>query len=79
MADFQFEITKHIADLSKKKDWTMELNVVRWGENAPKFDVRSWSSDHKKMGKGITLTKDEALALAVAINKALSDGSEPLA
>lgn len=70
MDDFHFEITRHIAVLSQsKKGWLTELNFVAWGDNAPKYDIRSWSPDHQKMGKGVTLTKDELESLGKAISE----------
>jgi len=65
MADeFTFEITQHIGDLSTTKGgWTMELNLVSWGGRPAKYDIRSWSPDHKKMGKGVTMTQEELDAL----------------
>ena len=29
----------------------------------PKYDLRDWAPDHEKMGKGITLTEEEAKKL----------------
>ncbi len=40
--------------------WTKELNLVSWNDGKPKFDVRQWSPDHEKMGKGISLSREEA-------------------
>ena len=58
MASLQFEIKQTIACLSEEKGgWTKELNLVSWNGNEPKYDIRSWSSDHTKMGKGITFSK----------------------
>jgi len=60
MADLKFEIEQNIACLSEEKGgWTKELNLVSWNGNDAKYDIRSWSEDHQKMGKGITLTKEE--------------------
>ena len=60
MADIKFEIVAHIGVLKKKKKgWTKELNRVSFNGAEPKFDIRSWSPDHSKMGKGVTLTNDE--------------------
>lgn len=28
-------------------------------DKEPKFDLRDWHAEHKKMGKGITLTNEE--------------------
>lgn len=66
--DFTFEITKHIGVLSQGKGgWNMELNLVSWSGREPKYDIRSWSPDHKKMGKGCTLTQEEMGALKLLL------------
>lgn len=60
MAELKFEIVEHLLELSKSANgWTKELNRVSWNEADAKFDLRSWSADHTKMGKGITLTNEE--------------------
>ena len=61
MADIKFKIVKHIADLEEPTEagWKKEVNLVSWNDAEPKYDIRSWNEDHTKMGKGITLTKDE--------------------
>lgn len=70
MANYQFEIKQTIACLSEEKGgWTKELNVVSWNENEPKYDIRSWSADHTKMGKGITLSKEELSLLKEILNE----------
>ena len=62
--DFSFEIVDKIGILSEAKTgWTVELNTVSWGGRPPKYDIRSWAPDHQKMGKGVTLTKEELSAL----------------
>ena len=64
MADIKFEITDHIGVLSEgSKGWTKEINRVSWNDRDPKIDIREWSPDHTKMGKGITLTDEEAQKL----------------
>lgn len=55
----KFEIVKEIAVLSESKNWTKELNIVKWEDNPPKYDIRNWSENHEKPGKGITLSKEE--------------------
>jgi len=47
--------------------WTKELNLISWNSKEPKYDIRIWSPDHAKMGKGIALSKDEILKLAELI------------
>jgi len=61
MAEIEFSIVKRIGVISEgSKGWSKELNLVSWNKREPKFDVREWDPEHAKMGKGITLTKDEA-------------------
>ncbi|MDR2490910.1 MAG: hypothetical protein LBD20_05855 [Spirochaetaceae bacterium] len=67
-----FDIVKQIGVVSEGKGgWRKELNLVSWSGREAKFDVRDWSPDHKKMSKGITLTTEEAKALAGLIETAL--------
>ena len=69
MADFKYEIVEELGVISESsKGWTKELNLVSWNGVQPKYDIRDWAPDHQKMGKGITLTKDEALQLAELLN-----------
>jgi len=62
--DFSFQIVESLGTFSKSESgWTTELNLVSWGGRDPKYDIRSWSPDHNKMGKGVTLTKEELIEL----------------
>lgn len=64
MADFKYEIIEEIGVLSENaKGWRKELNQISWNGGAPKYDIRDWAPEHEKMGKGVTLTKDELAAL----------------
>lgn len=68
MADIVYEIVEKIAVLSESsKGWTKELNMISWNERDPKYDIREWSPDHEKMGKGITLSIEEAAVLKKAL------------
>ena len=70
MAKIKYEITEKIGVLSTSASgWTKELNLISWNERAPKYDIRAWSPDHEKMGKGVTLSEEELLALKVLLNK----------
>jgi len=67
--DFKFEITKSIGTVSEgKAGWNVELNLVSWGDRPAKYDIRSWSPDHQKMGKGLTLTNEELKSLKNLLN-----------
>ncbi len=62
--DLKYEIVEHFGVISEKgKGWRREINKVSWNDAEPKFDIRDWSSDHQKMGKGITLTEEELMTL----------------
>jgi len=64
MADIKYEIIEEIGILSESaKGWKKELNLVSWNEREPKYDIREWAPDHEKMGKGMTLSKEELAKL----------------
>ena len=66
---FKYEIVKSIVTLSTERSgWTKELNLVSFNDAPPKYDLRSWDPDHQKMGKGITLSKEEMMILKDAID-----------
>ncbi len=70
MADIKYEITEEVAVLSESsRGWLKEINMVSWNEREPKIDIREWSPEHERMGKGITLSKEEAKILKDALNK----------
>ena len=69
MSNFQYEITEHIDTISESsKGWTKELNLISWNNREPKYDLRDWAPEHEKMGKGITFTKEELIALRDILN-----------
>jgi hypothetical protein len=49
--------------------WAKELNLISWNDREPKYDLRDWSADHEKMGKGVTLSREELLALKALLNQ----------
>ncbi len=68
MVDIKYEIVERIAVLSESsKGWTKELNLISWNDRDPKYDIREWSPDHAKMGKGITLSDEEVGVLKKAL------------
>ena len=69
MPDIKYEIVEKIAVLSTtEKGCSKELNLISWNEREPKYDLRDWNENHDKMGKGITLTKEELIQLKEALN-----------
>ena len=64
MADIKFEIKEELGVLSESaKGWQKELNLISWNGAEAKYDLRDWSPNREKMGKGITLTADEVQEL----------------
>lgn len=49
------------------KGWTKELNKISWNGGEPKYDIRDWAPEHEKMGKGVTLTHNEAEKLSALL------------
>lgn len=70
MADIKYEIIEAIGVISESaKGWKKELNLISWNGREPKYDLRDWSDNHEKMGKGITLSKEEIVNLKRMINE----------
>jgi hypothetical protein len=69
MSEIKYEIVKKVGVLSKSTSgWAKELNLISWNDREPKYDLRDWSADGAKMGKGVTLSKEELLALKELLN-----------
>jgi hypothetical protein len=71
--EFKFEIVHPIGVVAEgAKGWRTEINLVSWNGREPKIDVRAWSPDHQKMGKGIGFTREEASHLVETLSAYLS-------
>lgn len=69
MSEIKYEILKQIGVLSKAgSGWSKELNLISWNDREAKYDLRDWSPDREKMGKGVTLSREELLALKELLN-----------
>lgn len=67
--EVRFEILNVLGTLSEgTKGWSKQLTRVSWDGNEPKYDIRTWSPDYEKMGKGITLSEEELRALKALID-----------
>ena len=68
--EIKYDIIEEIGVLSENaKGWRKELNLISWNGAAPKYDIRDWAPGHEKMGKGVTLTKEELEALQILITR----------
>ena len=64
MAEIKFEIVENLGVIgTSTKNWTKEINLVSWNGRKAKIDIRDWDENHEKMGKGVTLSKEELKAL----------------
>ena len=78
MANITFAIAENIAVIGNgTKGWQKEVNMVSWNGGEPKVDIRDWAPDHEKMGKGITLSNDEAQLLATALGNYFGETPAP--
>ena len=69
MANIKYDIIKQYGNISASpKGWSKELNLISWNDRDPKYDLRDWAPEHEKMGKGITLTKEELRSLRDLLN-----------
>jgi len=69
MSEIKYEIIKKVGVLSKSgSGWAKELNLISWNDRDAKYDIRDWSADGEKMGKGVTLSREELLALKELLN-----------
>ena len=60
MAEIKYDIIQKIAVLSQRpRGWERQLNLISWNEGEPKYDIRDWSPDGSRMGKGISLSAEE--------------------
>lgn len=74
MTDIKFEIKEELGVLSESaKGWTKELNLISWNGAEAKYDLRDWSPNHERMGKGITLTADEVQELYKLLDKIVAE------
>lgn len=67
MGTIKFDIKKEIAVLSQKGDYEKVLGIVSFGENPPKFDIRTFNHERTMLRKGITLTLEEVKLLQTAL------------
>lgn len=69
MAEIKYEIKESFGVIAESaRGWRKEVNLVSWNDKDPKYDLREWSPDYEKMGKGITLTVEELRKLRDILN-----------
>ena len=69
MPEIKYELVESIGIVSEGKNgWNKELNLIKWNEREAVYDIRTWSPDREKMGKGITISVEEAKVLRDMLN-----------
>lgn len=70
MAEFKYGVVETYGSLSESsKGWKKEIKLISWNQKEAKYDIREWSPDGEKMGKGVTLSKEEIINLRDLLNK----------
>lgn len=70
--NLEFQVIKDFGSFGEGK-WQKHLTLTKWGNNDPKYDLRSWNEDMTKCGKGVTLTDSELFDLLGMIEDALDE------
>lgn len=74
MDEIRYDLVDMLGQISGSGNgWTKELNLISWNGGEAKYDIRQWSPNHARMGKGISLTREEAQALKELLERALSE------
>lgn len=78
--EFSYEIIEEIGQVGEPtaSGWSTRLNLISWDGGTPKLDIRSWNEDMSRMGKGISLSKEDAKDLAILLNSYLEIDGEDL-
>lgn len=71
--ELEFEIIKDFGGFGEGK-WQKHLTLIKWGNNEPKYDLRTWNEDMTRMGKGITLSKEDLYDLLNMIEEVFEGG-----
>jgi hypothetical protein len=70
MPDLKYDIKKNIGVIGEgTKGWKKEVNIISWNDRKPKLDIRDWDETHEKMGKGVTLNREEVAELKNLLQK----------
>lgn len=70
MPEFKYDVVETYGSLSESsKGWKKEIKLISWNQKEAKYDIREWSPDGEKMGKGVTLSKEEIINLRDLLNK----------
>lgn len=66
--EFKYELVKNIATLSDKNGMAKELNLIKFNDVNPVYDLRKWDRNKNRMLKGISFSKEEMIDLRDVLN-----------
>ena len=66
--EFKYELVKNIATLSDKNGMIKELNLIKFNDANPVYDLRKWNRIKDRMLKGISFSKEEMMDLRDVLN-----------
>lgn len=69
--EFNYEVVNSYGVINTSSNgWTLEMKQISWNGRPAKFDIRPWSPEGDRMGKGLSLHKDELIKLRDYLNTA---------
>lgn len=72
--DLENKIVREIGTLSTSNSgWDKMLTLNSWNGAEPKYDLRAWNIDRDRCGKGVTMTKEELIALYKILHTELGE------
>ena len=66
--EFKYELVKSIATLSDKNGMIKELNLIKFNDANPVYDLRKWDRNKDRMLKGISFSKEEMMDLRYVLD-----------
>lgn len=77
-SEIRYEIINELGVIPAEKGiMRFELNRISWNGNEPKYDLRRWSPNRDKMGKGVTMSERELIALYELLKEEVAFLSSP--
>ena len=68
MTKFTYDIKESFGSIGESGAYSTQLNLISFNNKEPKYDIRKWDIENDKMLKGISLTKEELVALRDLLN-----------
>ena len=67
----EYTIIRHVSTIKKWSTTSLELNIVKWGENPEKYDLRRWKNNTPGR-RGVTMTVEELKQLYAVVGNELN-------